>query len=259
VAVFVGLDVHRAQIASMRWIPRPGEVRTGRVRPGDRCAFRLILRAFDGSGVVATVEAMTGWRLVVRELQAIGAEVHLAEPAEVSTRRDTTRRAKTDRLDETLTVTRLGVCGALRKTLPSPRFRADRDIRHDEVSIDRRRRAALLPSSRCSSATRAPAGGTRGPPRLRRCPAASARCAGASCATRALSPGRAPSPSVATLRGRSAGACSVSARRPRAQTTPCRSEERMIARVARSARATNRAAQPELPRRAAAGRPRHGP
>jgi transposase len=97
-AVFVGLDVHRAQITFDALDTDSGEVRTGKVRPGNRHAFRLFLQGLDGADVVAAVEAMTGWRFVVEELQRIGAEVHLAEPAEVSTRRDRKRRAKTDRL-----------------------------------------------------------------------------------------------------------------------------------------------------------------
>jgi transposase len=101
-AVLVGLDVHRAQITFDALDTDSGEVRTGKVRPGNRHALRLFLQGLDGADVVAAVEAMTGWRFVVEELQRIGAEVHLAEPAEVSTRRDRKRRAKTDRLDARL-------------------------------------------------------------------------------------------------------------------------------------------------------------
>jgi hypothetical protein len=41
----------------------------------------------------------TGWRFVVEELQAVGADVHLAEPAETSSLRGSKKRAKTDRAD----------------------------------------------------------------------------------------------------------------------------------------------------------------
>ena len=44
-------------------------------------------------------EATTGWRFVVEELRAVGADVHLAEPAETAARRGTKKRAKTDRAD----------------------------------------------------------------------------------------------------------------------------------------------------------------
>jgi transposase len=101
-AVFVGLDVHRAQITFDALDTETGEVRTGKVRPGNRHTLRRFLAGFDGAPLIAAVEAMTGWRFVVEELDRVGAEVHLAEPAEVSTRRDTKRRAKTDRLDARL-------------------------------------------------------------------------------------------------------------------------------------------------------------
>ena len=45
------------------------------------------------------LEATTGWRFVVEELRAVGAGVHLAEPAETSARRGTKKRAKNDRAD----------------------------------------------------------------------------------------------------------------------------------------------------------------
>jgi transposase len=45
---------------------------------------------------------MTGWRFVVEELDRVGADVHLAEPAETSAKRGPKRRAKTDRLDARL-------------------------------------------------------------------------------------------------------------------------------------------------------------
>ena len=45
------------------------------------------------------LEATTGWRFVVEELQAVGARVHLAEPADTAARRGTKKRAKSDRAD----------------------------------------------------------------------------------------------------------------------------------------------------------------
>ena len=45
------------------------------------------------------MEATTGWRFVVEEFAAIGAQVHLAEPAETAARRGTKKRAKSDRAD----------------------------------------------------------------------------------------------------------------------------------------------------------------
>jgi hypothetical protein len=79
-AVFLGLDVHRAQITFDALDVDTGEVQTGRVRPANRDTFARFLARFDGGELVAAVEAMTGWRFVVEELQGVGAEVHLAEP-----------------------------------------------------------------------------------------------------------------------------------------------------------------------------------
>jgi transposase len=45
------------------------------------------------------VEATTGWRFVVEELQRAGFEAHLAEPADTAAARGKKRRAKTDRAD----------------------------------------------------------------------------------------------------------------------------------------------------------------
>src|SRR4051812_49602151 len=45
------------------------------------------------------LEATTGWRFVVEELQRVGATVHLAEPAETAARRGNKKRAKNDRAD----------------------------------------------------------------------------------------------------------------------------------------------------------------
>ena len=45
------------------------------------------------------VEATTGWRFVVEELERVGARVHLAEPAETSALRANTKPAETDCAD----------------------------------------------------------------------------------------------------------------------------------------------------------------
>jgi transposase len=60
---------------------------------------RRFLHRFDGLRVEAALEATTGWRFATEELRAIGAVVHLAEPAETSARRGNKKRAKTDRAD----------------------------------------------------------------------------------------------------------------------------------------------------------------
>ncbi len=97
--IVVGLDVHREQITFDALDTETGEVRCGRIRPADRDNFRRFLRRFDGESVEAALEATTGWRFIVEELQAAGADAHLAEPAETRSLRGRKRRAKTDRLD----------------------------------------------------------------------------------------------------------------------------------------------------------------
>ncbi|MCA1677513.1 MAG: IS110 family transposase, partial [Actinobacteria bacterium] len=60
---------------------------------------RRFLARFEGSELEAAMEATTGWRFVVEELAAVGARVHLAEPAQTSALRGNKKRAKTDRAD----------------------------------------------------------------------------------------------------------------------------------------------------------------
>ena len=97
--IVVGLDVHREQITFDALDTQTGEVRRGRIRPADRESLRRFLGRFDGQPVEAALEATTGWRFIVEELQAAGATAHLAEPAETRSLRGRKRRAKTDRLD----------------------------------------------------------------------------------------------------------------------------------------------------------------
>jgi len=73
-------------------------VSTGRIVPADRKG----LQRWQGQEVKAAVEATTGWRFVVEELQRAGAAVFLAEPADTSARRGLKRRAKTDKRDARL-------------------------------------------------------------------------------------------------------------------------------------------------------------
>src|SRR5205807_5065476 len=76
-----------------------GELSRGRVAPAHRESVRRFLSRFSGEELEVALEATTGWRFVVEELRAIGAEVHLAEPAETAARRGSKKRAKTDRAD----------------------------------------------------------------------------------------------------------------------------------------------------------------
>jgi transposase len=98
-AIVLGLDQHRAQITAEWLDTESGEIGRARVAPADRAHVRRFAARFAGRQVEAALEATTGWRFVVEELRAIGAEVHLAEPAETAARRGNKKRAKTDRAD----------------------------------------------------------------------------------------------------------------------------------------------------------------
>jgi hypothetical protein len=56
------------------------EVTRARVVPADRAGVRQFLERFAGEDLEVALEATTGWRFVVEELEAVGARVHLAEP-----------------------------------------------------------------------------------------------------------------------------------------------------------------------------------
>jgi len=101
-AIVMGVDQHRAQITYDLLDTETGEVRGGRVSPADRESVREFLGRFSGRELVVALEATTGWRFLAEELQAVGAEVHLAEPADTSERRGRKKRAKTDRADARL-------------------------------------------------------------------------------------------------------------------------------------------------------------
>ena len=97
--IVMGLDQHRGQITA-EWIEtETGEVSRARVSPAHREPVRRFLSRFRGAELEVALEATTGWRFVVEELRAIGAGVHLAEPAETAARRGSKKRAKSDRAD----------------------------------------------------------------------------------------------------------------------------------------------------------------
>jgi transposase len=97
--IVMGLDQHRGQITA-EWIDtETGEVSRARVSPAHRGPVRVFLERFRGGELEVALEATTGWRFVVEELRAIGAGVHLAEPAETAGLRGPKKRAKSDRAD----------------------------------------------------------------------------------------------------------------------------------------------------------------
>ena len=99
VSLVMGLDQHRAQI-SAEWLDTmTAEVSRARVAPADRAGVRKFLKRFAGEGLEVALEATTGWRFLVEELDRVGAEVHLAEPTETSGLKSKKKRAKTDWAD----------------------------------------------------------------------------------------------------------------------------------------------------------------
>src|ERR1035441_2599189 len=102
--IVMGLDQHRAQITT-EWIDTvTGEIGRARVTPAHRDGVRRFLARFAGQELEVGVEATTGWRFVVEELHAVGAGVHLAEPAETSALRGSKKRPKSDRAPKTHTL-----------------------------------------------------------------------------------------------------------------------------------------------------------
>ncbi|MHB8689786.1 MAG: IS110 family transposase [Solirubrobacteraceae bacterium] len=98
-AIVMGLDQHRAQITG-EWLDTDtGEVQRTRVIPADRIGVRRFLARFAGRELEVALEATTGWRFLVEELQAVGAIVHLAEPADTSALKGNKKHAKNDRAD----------------------------------------------------------------------------------------------------------------------------------------------------------------
>src|SRR5450432_3016163 len=60
---------------------------------------RTFLARFDGAELEVALEATTGWRFLVEEIQRVGAEAHLAESAETAGLKGKKQRAKTDWAD----------------------------------------------------------------------------------------------------------------------------------------------------------------
>src|SRR4051812_8512867 len=74
-AIVMGLDRHRAQITAEWLDTESGEISRARVSPAHREQVRRFLARFVGQRLEAALEATTGWRFVVEELRAVGAEV----------------------------------------------------------------------------------------------------------------------------------------------------------------------------------------
>lgn len=74
----------RAQLTAEWLNTTTGKISRKRIAPADRAAVRRFAAQFCDEELEVTLEATTRWRFVVEELRAIGAQVHLAEPAETA-------------------------------------------------------------------------------------------------------------------------------------------------------------------------------
>ena len=90
--IVMGLDQHRAQITADWLNTETGEVSRARVTPAHRDGVRRFLGRFAGRQLEVALEATTGWRFVVEELQAIGADVHGSQSAPFIAKQRRTRR-----------------------------------------------------------------------------------------------------------------------------------------------------------------------
>jgi transposase len=98
-AIVGGLDIHRRQITYDYLDTDSGETCRGQLSPASRLELRGWLEQFHRQPADFAVEATTGWRFVVEELERAGSAAHLAEPADTRALRGPKRRAKTDRTD----------------------------------------------------------------------------------------------------------------------------------------------------------------
>jgi transposase len=97
-------DVHRRQITFDYVDTDTGQLQRGRITPACRAVLRrwLAQRFAGRSDVQFAVEACTGWRFVIEELERAGIEAWLAETADTAAARGRKRRAKSDAADTAL-------------------------------------------------------------------------------------------------------------------------------------------------------------
>jgi transposase len=97
-------DVHRRQITFDYVDTDTGRLLRGRIAPACRVVLRrwLAERFAGRTDVEFAVEACTGWRFVVEELERAGIAVSLAETADTATARGPKKRAKSDAADSAL-------------------------------------------------------------------------------------------------------------------------------------------------------------
>src|SRR3954468_2498096 len=97
--IVLAFDLHREQLTYDLLDQTSGEIRRGRVAPGDRDGVRRFLTPLAGVELDVAVEATTGWRFVAEEVARVGGGTPPPEPTETRNLRGRKRRAKTDRTD----------------------------------------------------------------------------------------------------------------------------------------------------------------
>ena len=159
-SIVMGLDQHRAQITA-EWIDtETGEISRGRVAPADRGGVRRFLERFAARSWRWRSRRRPAGGSWSRSCGAIGAVVHLAEPAETAALRGNKERAKTDRADARH-LRELLMAGRLPESWIPPDHILDLRA---QVGCATRCRAALASGSsgsrRCSITTAARSGGS---------------------------------------------------------------------------------------------------
>src|SRR6266545_426186 len=144
-AIVGGLDIHRRQITFDYLDTATGETCRGQLSPATRLELRAWLDQFDPQQASFALEATTGWRFVTEELERVGIDVHLAEPA--------------DTRASCCALARCPSHGRHRPTSPTPAPRSGYAVRWSV-----RGPAGTSASTRCCSITVCPTAATCSPP-----------------------------------------------------------------------------------------------
>ena len=96
--LYGAIDIHKHVFQAAVFDPASGEVVEQRF-PATRERLGDWAIEWQGRLTAVAIEATSGWRWVVRELQQCGFVVQLADPGQAVALKGKRRRAKTDRLD----------------------------------------------------------------------------------------------------------------------------------------------------------------
>jgi transposase len=148
--VYAAIDIHKHVFQAATLDPESGELVQRRL-PATREGLAGWTSELDGRLIAVAIEATCGWRWVVRELQTLGIEVHLAEPAQARALQGKKRKAKTDKLDARWLVLLLAKKMLPGSWLPPEDIQRLRDLtrlrqalRHDRTRLAQRLHSILL-------------------------------------------------------------------------------------------------------------------